>query len=79
MQWKIVGIGVLKGVLMKLCGMECMDLTKNSMKILVVYFLILRKVKIKRTLLSLLKIEKVPKIQRAINLTGQGNINLFKF
>ena len=50
------GIGVLKGVSMELCGMECMDLTKNSVKILGIhFFFIIRKLKVKRTLLSLLK------------------------
>ena len=56
-KYEIAGIGVLKGVSIELCGMECIDLTKNSVKILffVFIFLIIRKLKRKRTLLSLLK------------------------
>ena len=51
---EIAGIGVLKGVSVELCGMKCIDLTKNSVKILVI-FLIIKKLKMRRTLLSLLK------------------------
>ena len=35
---EIEGIGVLKGVHLELCGMECVDLTKSSIKILGVHF-----------------------------------------
>ena len=35
---KITGIGVLKEVTMELCRMECVDLTKSSMKILGFHF-----------------------------------------
>ena len=35
---KNAGIGVLKGVSMELCGMECIDLTKNSVKNLGIHF-----------------------------------------
>ena len=51
---EIAGIGVLKGVSVELCGMKCIDLTKNSVKILVI-FLTIKKLKMRRTLLSLLK------------------------
>ena len=51
----IAGIGVLKGVSMELCGMEYIDLTKNSIKILGIHFSYNKKIKMKRTLLSLLK------------------------
>ena len=37
-KFEIAGIGVLKGVSMELCGMECIDLTKNSVKILGIHF-----------------------------------------
>ena len=52
---EIAGIGVLKGVSMELCGMEYIDLTKNSIKILGIHFSYNKKIKMKRTLLSLLK------------------------
>ena len=35
---EIAGIGFLKGVPMELCGMECIDLTKKSVKILGIHF-----------------------------------------
>ena len=35
---KITGIGVLKGVTMELCKMECIDTAKSSMKILSIHF-----------------------------------------
>ena len=35
---KIAGIGVLKGVTMELCKMECIDTTKGSVKILSIHF-----------------------------------------
>ena len=35
---KIAGIGILKGMSMKLCEMECIDLTKSSIKILGIHF-----------------------------------------
>ena len=37
-KYEIASIGVLKEVSMELCGMECIDLTKNSVKILGIYF-----------------------------------------
>ena len=35
---EIAGIGVLKGVSMELCRMECIDLANNSVKILRIHF-----------------------------------------
>ena len=35
---KIAGIGILKGLAMELCGMECTDLTKKSVKLLGIHF-----------------------------------------
>ena len=32
------GVGVKKGVKMALCGMDCIDLTEDVMKILGIYF-----------------------------------------
>ena len=36
--YKTAGIGVLEGVSIKLCGMECIDLTKTLMKRLGIHF-----------------------------------------
>ena len=35
---EIAGIGVLKGVSLVLCGMDCIDLTKTILKILGIHF-----------------------------------------
>ena len=35
---EIAGIGVLKGVLLALCGIDCIDLTKKTIKILDIHF-----------------------------------------
>ena len=53
---EIAGIDVLKGVSIKLCRMECITLTKNSVKILGIHFSYNKKIENeKKTLLSLLK------------------------
>ena len=35
---EIAGIGVLKGVSLALCGMDCIDLTKKTIKVLGIHF-----------------------------------------
>ena len=35
---EIAGIGVLKGVQVALCGMRCIDLVSNIVKILAIYY-----------------------------------------
>ena len=75
---EIAGIGVLKGVSMKLCGMECIDLTKNSVKILGIHFSYNRKIENEENFFKLKKIENVLKIWRTRNLTVQGKITIFK-
>ena len=61
---EIAGISVLKRVSMKLCGMECIDLTKNSEKIFGNHFSYNKKIENEeKILLSLLKkVENVLKI-----------------
>ena len=64
---------------MKLCGMECIDLTKNSVKISGIHFSYNKKIENEENLLSLLKkIENVLKIWKIRNLTDQGKITIFK-
>ena len=50
---EIAGIGVLKGVSLALCGMDCIDLTKKTMKILGIHFSYNKNMKLKRTLSSM--------------------------
>ena len=42
---EIVGIGVLKGLQATVCGMKCIDLRNEAIKILVVYFSYSQKIK----------------------------------
>ena len=68
------GIGVLKGVSMEICGMECIDLTKNSGKILGIHFSDNRKIENEENFIKLIKkIANVLKIWRIRNLIVQGN------
>ena len=76
---EIAGIGVLKGVVMELCGMECIDLIKNSVKILGIHFSYKKKIENEENFIKLIKkIENVLKIWRIRNLTVQGQITIFK-
>ena len=62
---KIAGIGILKGVSMELCGMECIDLTNNSMKILGIHFSYNKKTENEENFVKLIKkIENVLKTWR---------------
>ena len=76
---EIAGISVLKEVTMELCGMECIDLTKKSAKILGIHFSYNTKIEIEDNFIKLIKkIENVLKIWRIRNLTVQGKITIFK-
>ena len=76
---EIAGIGVQKGVSMELCGMECIDLTKNSKKILVIHFSYNKKIENEENFIKLIKkIENVLKIWRTRSLTVQGKIAILK-
>ena len=52
---EIAGIGVLKGVLMELCGMECIHLTKNSVKIIGIHFSYNKKIESEENFIKLIK------------------------
>ena len=76
---EIAGISVLKAVSMELCGMECIDLTKNSIKILGIHFSYNKKIENEVNFIKFVKkIENVLKIWRLRNLTIQGKITIFK-
>ena len=76
---EIAGIGVLKGVSIKICGMQCIDLTKNSVKILGIHFSYNKKIEDQGNFIKLIKtIENVLKIWRIRNLTVQNKITIFK-
>ena len=76
---KIAGISVQKGVPVELCGMECIDLTKSSVKILGIHFSYNKKIENEENFIKLIKkIENVLKIRVTRNLTVQGKITIFK-
>ena len=78
-KFEIAGIGVLKGVSMELCGMECIDLTKNLVKILGIHFSYNKKIEDEENFIKLIKkIENILKIWRIRNLIVQGKITIFK-
>ena len=52
---EIAGISVLKGVSMELCGMECIDLTNNSVKILGIHFSYNKKIENEENFIKLIK------------------------
>ena len=47
---EIAGLGALKGVKLALCGMECIDLMFNEIKILGVYYSYNKNLESKKTL-----------------------------
>ena len=72
---EIAGIGVLKGVSLVLCGMDCIDLTKKILKILGIHFSYNKKLETEENFIRhVQKIEKVLKLWRKRNL----KITIFK-
>ena len=76
---EIAGIGVLKGVPLALCGMDCIDLTKKTIKVLGIHFSYNKKLETEENFIRhVWKIEKVLKLWRMRNLTLEGKITIFK-
>ena len=76
---EIAGIGVLKVVSLALCGMDCIDLTKKTIKILGIHFSYNKKLETEENFIRhVWKIEKVLKLWRMRNLTLEGKITIFK-
>ena len=76
---EIASIGLLKGVTMEFCEMECIDLTKNLAKILGIHFFCNKKIEIEDNCIKFIKkIGNVLKIWRIRNLTVQNKITIFK-
>ena len=75
---EIAGIGVLKRAL-ALCGMDCIDLTKKTIKILGIHFSYNKNLETKENfIIHARKMEKVLKLWRMRNLTLEGKITIFK-
>ena len=76
---EIAGIGVLKEVSLALCGMDCIDLTKKTIKVLGIHFSYNKKLETEENFIRhVWKIEKVLKLWRLRNLTVDGKITIFK-
>ena len=73
------GIGVKNGVKMALCGMECIDLTSNVIKILGIYFSYNKKLEQEKTFFNhIAKIQNILKLWKLRNLSIEGRIVVFK-
>ena len=75
---EIVGIGVLNGVSLALCGMYCIDLTKKTMKILGIHFSYQKLETEENFTRHVRKKEKVLKLSKMQNLTVEEKITIFK-
>ena len=75
---EIAGIGVLKGVSLALCGMDCIDLTKKPLRISGIHFSYNKKLETEENFIRhVRKIETVLKLWGMGNLTVEGKINIF--
>ena len=75
---EIADIRVLKEVSLALCGMDCIDLTKKTIKILGIHFSYNKKLETEENFIRhVRKIETVLKLWGMGNLTVEGKINIF--
>ena len=76
---EIASIGVKKGVKMALCGMECIDLTSDIIKILGIYFSYNKKLEQEKNFFNhIVKIQNILKLWKLRNLSIEGRIVVFK-
>ena len=76
---EVAGIGALKGAKMALCGMKCIDLKLNTVKILGIHSSYNKKSENDENFLKqITSIEKVLKLWRMRNLTLEGKVTIFK-
>ena len=74
---EIAGIGSLKGVKVAVCGMNCIDLTTETLKILGIHFSYNSQVQNEQNYFNTVKsIEKVLKLWRMRNLSLAGKITI---
>ena len=79
-KYKIAGIGVLKSVKVAVCGMKCVDLCNDTIKIIGIHFSYNKEKRNekKKILESITKIQNVLKVWRMRRLTLEGKIIVFK-
>ena len=76
---EIAGVGALKGVQVALCGMRCIDLVSNTVKILGLYYSYNEKLEIQENFKwHMINIEKILQIWRMRDLSIAGKITVFK-
>ena len=76
---EVAGIGVMKGVKVALCGVECVNLLTNTIKILGIYFSYNKKLENEKNFLDhITKLQKVINIWKMRNLSLLGKITIFK-
>ena len=72
-------IGTLKGVNMALCGVKCLNLTKETVKIFGIHFSYIKKLEHATNFqIHIVKIESVLRLCRMRNLTIEGKLLVFK-
>ena len=75
----MAGVGALKGVKVAICGIKCIDLTKEAIKILGVFFSYDKNLQLENNFRkTILSIERILKMWRRRNLTLEGKIIIFK-
>ena len=78
-KWEIAGIGVLKSVKVAVCGMKCIGLCKDTIRITGVHFSYSKpKQDVKNLLEIIKKIQNVLRVWRMQSLTLEGKIIVFK-
>ena len=76
---EICGLGPLKGVVMTVCGMQAVDLTKDAIKILGIYFSYnINLMNHKNYCKTITSIHGILKLWRMRNLSIEGKIVVFK-
>ena len=76
---EIAGIGALKGVQVVVCGLRCIDLNNDTLKILGTHFSYNEKLKEeKKFYKTVTDIQRVLNIWKMTNLTLEGKIAIFK-
>ena len=76
---EIAGIGVLKSVKVAVCGMKCIDLYNDSIKVTRIHFTYNKEKRNEKQILeSITKIQNVLKVWRMCCLTLEGKIIVFK-
>ena len=78
-KYEVAGIGALKGVKVAICGMKCIGLTKEVIKLLRVFFSYDKNLQLENNFRkTILNIDRILKMWRQRNLTLEGKIIILK-